>query len=118
MICAQRLHKLVLQRVYILKLVYHYVFKPLLPFQAYFVRLGEYIQRELDKVVIIKAEAFLLLIKIAVEYYVLGGFRFVVFLFERIQVHGYNVQIILRAVDAFFNLYHVPRLGKRHIPKG
>ena len=66
-IAAQHLHQLILQRVDILKLVDHDVFEPLLPLEPDVLVLLENIERELDEVVVVEAEALFLLIEIAVE---------------------------------------------------
>ena len=56
-IAAQHLHQLILQRVDILKLVDHDVFEPLLPLEPDVLVLLENIERELDEVVVVEAEA-------------------------------------------------------------
>lgn len=94
MISAKRLHKFVLQSVNILKLVYHYIFKAFLPFQAYVLVLRKNIQREFDKVVIIKPKAFLFLIKIAVKDYIILFFSIHIFFVQSVKGHIRHIKVI------------------------
>ena len=73
MIAAERLHELVLQPVDVLELIDHDVGQALLPFLPDVRILPEDIEAELDEVVIVEAEAFLLLVEVAVENDLVGG---------------------------------------------
>ena len=73
MVAAERLHELVLQPVDVLKLIDHDVGKALLPFLPDVRILPEDIEAELDEVVIVEAEALLLLVEVAVENDLVGG---------------------------------------------
>ena len=73
------------------------------------------IKRELDEVIVIKGEAFFLLIKVSVENDVLHIARLVVFFVECGNRHRDHIPIVLRLKDALLHLDHVTRFGKRHI---
>ena len=74
MIASEHFHELVLKPVNVLELVDHDVFETLLPFEAQVLAATENLEREYDQVVVVEAEAFLLLIEIAVEQDVVGLF--------------------------------------------
>ena len=67
MITAQHLHQLILERVNVLELIYHDVFQPLLPLVFDILMLLKYVERELNEVVVVQAEALFLLIEVAIE---------------------------------------------------
>ena len=115
MITAQYRHELILQVVYILKLVYHYVFQPLLPLEPYMGVFRKYVQSELYEVVVVEGKALLLLIEIAVEYYI-PGLRGRHVLFPKcVEGHVHHVQIILRLFEELLYFYHVPGVRKGHV---
>ena len=118
MVCAKRFHQFVLQRVDVLKLINHNVFKPLLPFQTDFGIVFEDKERIFDQVVIIKAEAFLLLIQIAVKDDIPRRFGRKILCAQAVKRHGDHVLIIIRVLGGFSDFDHVPRIGKRHMPEG
>ena len=66
-VALEHLHELMLKPVDVLELVDHDVFEALLPLEAQVLAATEDLEREDDQVVVIEAEAFLLLIQIAVE---------------------------------------------------
>ena len=74
MIASEHLHELVLKPIDVLELVDHDIFEPFLPFEAQVLSAAEDLEREDNQVVVIEAEAFLLLIEIAVEQDVVGLF--------------------------------------------
>ena len=114
-IAAQHLHQLILQRVDILKLVDHDVFEPLLPLEPDVLVLLENIERELDEVVVVEAEALFLLIEIAVEDDVPRRVGALVLFAQRVERHRDHVLVILRLLKELSDLYHVPCGGIRHV---
>ena len=114
-IAAQHLHQLILQRVDILKLVDHDVFEPLLPLEPDVLVLLENIERELDEVVVVEAEALFLLIEIAVEDDVPRRVGTLVLFAQRVERHRDHVLVILRLLKEFSDLDHVPCGGIGHV---
>ena len=114
-IAAQHLHQLILQRVDILKLVDHDVFKPLLPLEPDVLVLLENIERELDEVVVVEAEALFLLIEIAVEDDVPRRVGALVLFAQRVERHRDHVLVILRLLKELSDLDHVPCGGIGHV---
>ena len=114
-IAAQHLHQLILQRVDILKLVDHDVFEPLLPLEPDVLVLLENIERELDEVVVVEAEALFLLIEIAVEDDVPRRVGPLVFFAQRVERHRDHVLVILRLLKELSDLDHVPCGGIGHV---
>ena len=114
-IAAQHLHQLVLQRVDILKLVDHDVFEPLLPLEPDVLVLLENIERELDEVVVVEAEALFLLIEIAVEDDVPRRVGALVLFAQRVERHRDHVLVILRLLKELSDLDHVPCGGIGHV---
>ena len=116
-VIAEHLHQLVLQLVDILKLVDHDVFEPLLPFETDVRILLEDIEREFDQIVVVEAEALLLLIEIAVKNDVLRACRLQVLLMQRVERHPDHVLIVFRALEKLLDLDHVARGGEGHVPQ-
>ena len=114
-IAAQHLHQLVLQRVDILKFVDHDVFEPLLPLEPDVLVLLENIERELDEVVVVEAEALFLLIEIAVEDDVPRRVGALVLFAQRVERHRDHVLVILRLLKELSDLDHVPCGGIGHV---
>ena len=114
-IAAQHLHQLILQRVDILKLVDHDVFEPLLPLEPDVLVLLENIERELDEVVVVEAEALFLLIEIAVEDDVPRRVGALVLFAQRVERHRDHVLVILRLLKELSDLDHVPCGGIGHV---
>ena len=114
-IAAQHLHQLILQRVDILKLVDHDVFEPLLPLEPDVLVLLENIERELDEVVVVEAEALFLLIEIAVEDDVPRRVGTLVLFAQRVERHRDHVLVILRLLKELSDLDHVPCGGIGHV---
>ena len=115
MISAQRLHQLVLQRVDILKLVDHDIFKPLLPLEPNVLMLLKNVERELDEVVVVESKAFFLLIEIAVEDDVSRHIRALILFAQRVERHRDHVPVIVRLLEELADLDHVPRGGIGHV---
>ena len=84
MIAGKHLHELVLKPIDVLELVDHDVFEPFLPFETQVLAPTEDLEREYDQVVVVEAEAFLLLIEIAVEQDVIRPFGQIVLELERL----------------------------------
>ena len=78
-IFTQHLHQFILRRIDILKLINHDIFQTLLPFQQNIRMCFENMYRHKDQIIVVKAEAFLLLIQITVKQDILYVFRFHVF---------------------------------------
>ena len=117
-VAAQDLHQLVLELVDVLKLVDHHVLQTALPLQADVRVLLKEIQGELDQIVVVQAEALLLLIEVAVKDDVGGGRCLVVLLLQGVQGHGDHVQVVVRPLEELLHLDHVPGGGEGHVPKG
>ena len=114
-IAAQHLHQRVLRLVDVLKFVDHDVFEPLLPLEPDVLVLLENIERELDEVVVVEAEALFLLIEIAVEDDVPRRVGALVLFAQRVERHRDHVLIILRLLKELSDLDHVPRGGIGHV---
>ena len=117
MVSAQRFHQLILQKIDILKLINKNILQPLLPFLADFRALLKNIQRNLDKVVVVKCKAFAFLIEIAAENDIFrpGCLRiaFMQLLRRKIQ----QIQVVLRRLKKLLDLDHVPGVGIGHVPQ-
>ena len=118
MIRTEGFHHFILNHVYILKLINHYVFKPLLPFEADCFVCLEDIEHELEQIVIVQTEAFFLLVKVAVKNYVVGTGGGQVFLMNLVQTHADKVFVIVRLLKDFADFYHVAGVAKGHLAKG
>ena len=117
MIAAEGAHEPVLRLVDVLKLVHHDVLQPLLPLLAYLPVLLEDVEREEDEVVVVEAEALFLLVEIAEEDDVAHGDGVEILAVQRLEVHVYHVEVVLRVLYALAYLYHVPRVGVCHVPQ-
>ena len=115
---AEHLHQPVLQGIDVLELIDHDVFEALLPLQPDLLVDLEDVKREVDEVVVVEAEAFLLLVQIAVKQNVLHIDRVKVLLAEDVEGHGDHVAVILRLLDALADLEHVPRVFEGHVAQG
>ena len=115
---AEHLHQPVLQGVDVLELIDHDVFEALLPLQPDLLVDLEDVKCEVDEVVVVEAEAFLLLVQIAVKQNVLHIHRVKVLLAEDVEGHGDHVAVILRLLDALADLEHVPRVFEGHVAQG
>ena len=114
-IAAQDLHQLILRRVDILKFIDHDVFQPLLPFEPDVLMRAEDIEGELDQIVVVKREALLFLIEIAVENDILCACGLLIFFLQRVEGQGDHVLVILRPLLELQHLDHVARVGERHV---
>lgn len=117
-VTAQNLHQLVLKLVDILELVDHDVLQPLLPLQPDVLILLEDVKGELDQVVVVQAEALLLLVEVAVEDDVPGARCPVVFFLQGVQRQVDHVPVVVRPVGELLHLDHVPGVGIGHVPQG
>ena len=117
MIITKHFHQLVLQIVDVLKLINHDVLQALLPLQPHLFILTEDVQCKLDQVVIIQAEALLLLVQVPVEYAVLGSRGRLVLLLQLRQGHADELQIVVRLLLQFDDLDHVSGIGEGHVPQ-
>ena len=115
---AEHIHEAVLRLVDVLELVDHDVLEALLPLLADVLVLGEDVQRELDEVVVVEAEALLLFIEIAVEENVLLRLRPVVLLLERGERQSNELLVVVGLLHELAHLEHVARLAVRHIAQG
>ena len=115
MVAAQDLHQLVLRRVDILKFIDHDVFQPLLPLEPDILMRAEDIEGELDQIVVVKREALLFLIEIAVENDILCACGLLIFFLQRVEGQGDHVLVILRPLLELQHLNHVARVGERHV---
>ena len=117
MVPAETFHEIILQLIDVLKLVDHDIFQPFLPLQFHFLRPGEDEQRELDQIVIIQTEAFLLLVEVAIKNDVRNRPALVVLLFQRCQGHGDQIVIVQRFPEGLPDLDHVPGTAEGHVPQ-
>ena len=78
----------------------------------------EDVQGEFDQVVVVQAEALLLLVQIAVKDDVRGGGGPVILLLQRVQGQGDQVPVVVRLLEQLLNLDHVPGGGEGHVPEG
>ena len=118
MIAAKHLHQLILQRVDVLKLVYHDVLQALLPLEFDALVLLKDVEGELDEVVVVQAEALLLLVEVAVKDDVLRLYGVQVLLPQGVQRHGEHVQVVVRVFEQLAYLNHVPGVPVGHLPQG
>ena len=114
---TQSFHQFILQGVDVLEFVDHDVFQPLLPFQTDIFPFFENMQRELDQVIVIQAEAFLFLIEITEKDNILCTDCCVILFFQRFQGQGYHVPVIFRPFEQFLYFNHIPGHGKGHVPQ-
>ena len=91
------------------------VFEPLLPLEPDVLVLLENIERELDEVVVVEAEALFLLIEIAVEDDVPRRVGALVLFAQRVGRHRDHVLVILRLLKELSDLDHVPCGGIGHV---
>ena len=117
MVRAEGLHEFILNHIDILELVDHYVFKALLPLLTDFVVCLKNVEHELEKVVVVKAEALFFLIEITVKNNViwLGGSK--VLLMDFVERHADKVFVIMRLFKKLFDFYHVASCRKSHLSK-
>ena len=107
MVRAEGFHQLVLDKVYVLELVYHDVFKAFLPFVADgFVGLED-VEHELEQVVVVQAKAFFLLVKIAEENNVFGQGGGQVFLVDFVQSQADQVFVVVGPLKKLLDFYHI-----------
>lgn len=118
MVFNKLFHERDLQRVDILKLVDHDVFKTLLPLQRNIGEMVENMQRDNDEIVVIEPEAFLLLIQIPIENDVVHLARIKVFLLELRQRKRDKIDVIIGALNRFQNLDHIARLAEGFLAQG
>ena len=114
-IIAEHHHEVILQLVDILKLVDHDIFQPLLPFLTDRRIVLENVERKFDEIVVINAEAFFLLVEIAVKNDLVGRCGLVVFLLHLFQRQRQHILVILRFFEQLLDLDHIPRIGKRAV---
>ena len=112
---AEHVHEAVLRLVDVLELVDHDVLEALLPLLADVLVLGEDVQRELDEVVVVEAEALLLFVEVAVEEDVLLRLRPIILLFERREWQGDELLVVVGLLHELAHLEHVARLAVRHV---
>ena len=117
-IAAEDLHQRILELVNVLELVDHDILQPLLPLQPDVRVLLEEEEGEFDQIVVIQAEALLLLIQITVEDDVLRRRGAVIFLLQGLQGQGEHVPVVVRLPEQLSNLDPVPGGGKGHVPEG
>ena len=115
---AQGFHHFVLNHVYVLKLVYHYVFKALLPLKTDGLVGLEDIKHKLKEVVVVKAKAFFLLVEVSVKNDVVGFGCSKILLVNLVQTHADKVFVVVRLFKKFFYFYHVARIAKGHLTQG
>ena len=109
------LHELVLGRVDVLELVDHDVLEAALPLEADVLARREHVQREEDEVVVVEAEALLLLVEVAVEEDVLDRGRLVVFGLELLEREVDEELVVVALAHALAHLEHVARTGVGHV---
>lgn len=115
---AQHLHQIILGLVYVLELVNHNIFQPLLPFPPDIGMLLEDVQGEHNQIIIVQAKALLLLVKIAVEDNILRRAGPVVLLLKSVQGHGHHILIVARLFQHFADFNHLPGVCVGHFPHG
>ncbi len=109
------LHELVLGRVDVLELVDHDVLEAALPLEADVLARREHVQREEDEVVVVEAEALLLLVEVAVEEDVLDRGRLVVLGLELLEREVDEELVVVALAHALAHLEHVARTGVGHV---
>ena len=115
MIAAQHPHEVVLNRVDVLKLVNHDVFKPLLPLEADVPVLLEEVEREFEQVVVVKAKALFLLAEVAVEDDVRNALCAFVLLAQGVVRQGDEVEIVFGLLEQLLHFNHVAGGGEAHV---
>ena len=73
---------------------------------------------EQDKVVVVQAEALLLLIEVAIKDDVLRLDGVQVLLLQAVQGHGEHIQVVVRVFEELAYLNHIPGLAEGHLPQG
>ncbi len=107
-----------MQIVNVLELVNHNVFEFFLPLSFDVFVVFENVQSEQDQVVVVEAEAFFLLVQIAVKDNVFRGMGAQILFFELLDVHMDQVEVIFWSFFQFHDFDHVPRFGKCHVAQG
>ena len=115
MVAGQHLHELVLQTVDILELVHHEVLEPLLPLQPDVGVLFEQVQREHDEVVVVQAEALLLLVEVAVEDDVARFDGLKVGPVQVLERHGQHAAVVVGTLLQLHDLDHIAGLREGHV---
>lgn len=80
--------------------------------------LPENMEGKQDEVVVVQAEALLLLIEVAIEDDVLWLDGVQVLLLQAVQGHGEHIEVVVRIFEELAYLNHVPGLAEGHLPQG
>ena len=114
-VVGEHAHQPVLQLVNVLEFVDHDVFQTLLPLEADRIIDVENVQHVFDQVVVVEAEAFLLLIQIAPENDIVGHRRVVVLRPQLVERQGDHIFVVFGVLEELADLDHVARFTERHV---